>query len=332
MQRLHFAGTAEYAACFTDPDFWRPYVETVCDRLGLGSRRVIRAGLPGTNAVFLVDGTWAVKLYPDLFGGQASFPAEVELYGLVARAGLPAPALVAHGALFDDDLPWRWPYIVTRVIPGGSLGESQVSDDDRLALARWLGPLVRSIHRLPLEGCISLQPDWDGFAAYLEAQRAGVAARHAGWGMPAHLAAQLDAYIPPVAALIDREAPPAVMHCDLNHDHVLGLEEGGRWRPTGIIDFGDARVGDPAYELGALHLGLFHSDRRLLRAFLDSYGWEIHPGFPRRAMCMALLHECNVLWSVFEDLPHAAEVATLEELEQLVWDVSLESSVLSLQS
>ena len=29
-----------------------------------------------------------------------------------------------------------------------------------------------------------------------------------------------------------------MLHCDLNADHVLGVFEGERWRPMGIIDFG----------------------------------------------------------------------------------------------
>src|SRR5262249_49729636 len=152
-------------------------------------------------------------------------------------------------------------------IPGLSLGESDVSYADRLALATWLGPVVRSIHTLPLDDAGPLMPEWDDFAAFLAAQRAAAAATHVRWGrLPARLVAHIDTYLPRLEELIDRPATPALIHADLNRDHVLGEIVGGAWRPTGVIDFGDARVGDRMYELVALHLGLFDADGRLLSA------------------------------------------------------------------
>ena len=88
-----------------------------------------------------------------------------------------------------------------------------------------------------------------------------------------------------------------MLHCDLNADHVLGGFEGERWRPVGVIDFGDAMIGDRMYDLVALHLGLFRCDKRLLRAFLDDYGSDerLRRDFARRAMSMTLLHQFDVL-------------------------------------
>ncbi|HEX6608694.1 MAG TPA: hypothetical protein VF276_17480, partial [Chloroflexia bacterium] len=84
MERPVFRSRADYAGRFTDAAYWRPYIEAVCDRHALGPCNEVRAGLPGTNAVFLVDGRYAVKLYTDLFGGATSFPAERDLYGWFA--------------------------------------------------------------------------------------------------------------------------------------------------------------------------------------------------------------------------------------------------------
>ena len=53
--------------------------------------------------------------------------------------------LVAHGTLYEEGDEWPWPYIVTSLVPGTSLGEveAQVSYDDKVALAQWLGAAVR---------------------------------------------------------------------------------------------------------------------------------------------------------------------------------------------
>jgi hygromycin-B 7''-O-kinase len=327
VDRPVFATTQEYGRRFTDAEYWRPYVAVVCARHGLGSCADLRAGLPGTNPVFVVDGAYVVKFFTNLFSGNIRGPVERQMYALIARApGIPAPRLIAEGELFDSDGGWPWPYVVIPAIPGLSAGESQLSGADRLALAAWLGPVVRRFHTLPLDIAGPLQPGWDLFAAFLADQRARAAANHTRWGtLPAHLVAQLDAYLPEPAELIDRSSAPALIHCDLNRDHVLGAPAEGRWRPAGIIDFGDAMVGDRVYELVALHLGLFDCAGRLLRAFLDAYGFdaELRRDFVRRAMAMTLLHEFDVLGDVFPSIPAAAEASSLAELAKLLWGAAV---------
>jgi hygromycin-B 7''-O-kinase len=323
LERPIFISHEDYGPRFTDPVFWRPYVAAICARHELGPCDELRAGLPGTNPVFIVDETYAVKLYTNLFNGAASYPIERATYELIARApGLPAPALIATGDLFDPAGGWPWPYIVTQAIPGQSLGESQVSYADRLALAAWLGPVVHAIHDLPLDDAEPLRPVWDNFAAFLAAQHAAASATHARWGrLPARLVAQIDGYLPSMDELIDRSEPPALIHGDLNRDHVLGETVDGAWQPTGIIDFGDVWIGDRMYELVALHLGLFDADRRLLRAFLDAYGFDdrLRRDFVRRAMAMTLLFQFDTLGEVIESMPVAAQAASLGDLAELLW-------------
>jgi hygromycin-B 7''-O-kinase len=332
VERPIFTSREDYGPRFTDPTFWRPYVEAICARHELGPCAELRAGLPGTNPVFIVDETYAVKLYVNLFNGAVSYPVERTTYELIARApGLPAPALIVAGDLFDLAGGWPWPYIVTQAIPGLSLGESQVSYADRLALAAWLGPVVRRIHALPLDEAGPLRRTWGDFAAFLAAQRAAAAATHARWGrLPARLVAQIDDYLLDVDELIDRTEPPALIHADLNRDHVLGEMVDGAWRPSGVIDFGDVKIGDRMYELVALHLGLFDADRRLLRAFLDTYGFDaaLRRDFVRRAMAMTLLFEFDTLGEIVESVPSAAAAASLEELAELLWGSGVRSQEL----
>jgi hypothetical protein len=87
---------------------------------------------------------------------------------------------------------------------------------------------------------------------------------------------------------------------------------------AGVIDWGDALVIDPYYELPALYLGTFKGDKRLLRAFLAGYGWEIGADFAQRAMTMTLLHEWDVLADVGKFVALDA-VASLDELATTLW-------------
>ena len=55
LERPIFTSRADYGPRFTDPVFWRPYVAAICARHALGPCAELRAGLPGTNPVFVVD-------------------------------------------------------------------------------------------------------------------------------------------------------------------------------------------------------------------------------------------------------------------------------------
>jgi hygromycin-B 7''-O-kinase len=326
VERPIFASVREYGSRFTDAGMWRPYVEVVCRRHRLAPCEEVRAGLPGTHPVFIVADRWVVKLFTDLFSGSESFAIERECYDLLAGLpGFPASQLVAGGDLFPRGDGWHWPYLVSTFVPGKSLGEvyHEVREAEREEIARSLGGWLKELHHVRLEEARTLRPEWQPFADWLQKQRAACGESHRRWqSLPAHLIEQLEGFLPSAEALLDRSAPPRLLHCDMNADHLLGEFQGERWIPTGIIDFGDAKVGDVFYELAALHLGLFHGDRRLLRIFLLAYGADLltRPDFSRRAMQFTLLHEFDVLGSIFERLPGLREAPTLVDLADQLWN------------
>jgi hygromycin-B 7''-O-kinase len=334
MSRPIFESVRDYGRRFTDVDLWRPYVEEVCRRHGLECGTGLRSGLPGTHPVFLIEDRWVVKFFSDLFAGGVSVAIERDIYALLNQIPeFPAARLVASGALFPiGEDGWHWPYLVSTLLPGTSLGEvyDQVSAADREVIARDLGRWLRLLHSIRLEPCsAALPPDWQPFARWIAAQRAACVENHRRWeSLPPRLLEQLDAYLPDAEMLLDRSHAPQLLHCDMNADHLLGVLKGGRWTTSGIIDFGDAKVGDPIYELVALHLGLFRCDKRLLSLFLHSYGSENvrHPDFPRRAMSFTLLHEFNVVGELFESRPDLAAVSSLEELADRIWKLEAHGS------
>ena len=94
--------------------------------------------------------------------------------------------------------------------------------------------------------------------------------------------------------------PSCLIHADLTHDYVLGAFQDGHWRPTGLIDFGDAWVGDRIYELVAVHLSVFQADTLLLQAFLNAYRFDaaVRERFVERAMLATLLFEFNAFEAI----------------------------------
>jgi aminoglycoside phosphotransferase (APT) family kinase protein len=320
---LNLLSESDYNLTLWQPEYWRPYVHEVWRRHGLPGGDEIRP-CPGTNAVFFVDGRFAVKFFSSFAGTIESFLAERDVYSLAGRPGtdLPVPTLIADGRLVAEG--WPWPYIVTNILAGTPFDEvrPETRFEDRLAQADFLGRTLRSLHDVRVNGCVHLQPSWDWFLAFLARQRTICVANHLEWGMlPDHLQAQIAGYLPDREALCDITAPPRLLHADVVSRHVLGTFENGRWQATSLIDFGDARVGDPLYDLAAVHIGVFRCDKRLLRAFLASYGWPSSRGerFVRRCMSYTLLHEFYIERPTFPGLP--PRTASLDELASLVWDV-----------
>jgi Ser/Thr protein kinase RdoA (MazF antagonist) len=137
---------------------------------------------------------------------------------------------------------------------------------------------------------------------------------------PSHLAAGLAAYLERNAQRI-QSGDRQIIHADLTQDHLLGQVIDGHWQTRAVIDFGDAMFGNLYYELAALHLDLFDCDKRLLKAFLDSYGLEADRDFACRAMTTTLLHQFDVYGHLFTWKPDLKEAASLDVLAEKLWQL-----------
>ena len=101
----------------------------------------------------------------------------------------------------------------------------------------------------------------------------------------------------------------------------MGQFVDGHWQAQNLIDFGDAMIGDFHYELIALHLDLFKTNKTLLRAYLDAYelAEDDRQQLPHRAMSLTLLHRFDVLEGLAGMGIDLAKVETLNELEDILW-------------
>jgi hygromycin-B 7''-O-kinase len=316
-----------YRKKFMSVRLWKPYVRAVCQRLVLTPCRRIRAGLAGTYPTFIVDERWVVKFFGRLFEGSESFVAEHEALRLVIPAHLVAmPSILASGTLFEKSSHWPWPYMVMTYIPGGSLSQVylSVSLEDKLLLATWLGTIVRRLHELEFGDSDFFRSSWGHYLSFLTHQRIALTSdEHKLNSLPSYLRESASGYVLPPADLVDMDTNPHLIHADLTADHILGWLKDGGWQTTGIIDFGDAMVGNLLYELQALHLDLFRCDKRLLRAFLDAYGMpaSLQRTLPRKAMSMTLLHRFNLLAGPALDIKGMCHARSLEEIADLLWNV-----------
>lgn len=312
-----------YRQHFMDENLWLPHVRAVCRRHDLLPCQLIRAGLPGTFPTFIVDDRWVVKFFGRLFDGQQAYETEYQV-GRVLPSDLiiRAPAILYSGELLESEAIWIWPYLIFEYIDGTSIGEvyEQVSFEDKLELTRIIGKATRQMQKLSLDAAPLFRTGQAAYVRFLQDQHKRCLANHQEWrSLPDHLLDQIEAYVLPVEALVDRRFPFGLIHADITRDHILGRLKAGRWVTLGLIDFGDARAGNVFYDLAALHLDLFRYDRRLLRAYLEAYELAVDPQFPHLAMSAALLHQFNVFVDLLQVLPQARHAATLDDLAKMIW-------------
>ncbi|MFD5520180.1 phosphotransferase family protein [Streptomyces sp. NPDC127066] len=161
-------------------------------------------------------------------------------------------------------------------------------------IAATLGELLTALHAAPI----------DRLADLVDADHQPPAEwRHEAAEDYATVAGQVPAtYRRSVEAFLDAVPPndgytPTFSHNDLGIEHVL--IDPVTWTVTGIIDWSDAAVVDPAYDFGLLHRDLGPA---ATRAAIRSYRTDAHD--------LAALGERAVFYarcSVFEDLAHGIE-------------------------
>ncbi len=317
-----------YRKYFMDADFWEPYVASAMEQVKL-PYKVMRGGNPGTCPTFIIDDAYVIKFYGRLFDGENSFYAELYANGLVKRqVEFPIPALVAQGKLYEGDYHWKWPYLIYEYLDGISIGEAwgDLSLIERQDVSSEMGHMVGALHMIALGENGYFDPNWDAFRNFLETQQTNLleSMKNSGW-LPFQLWKQLDAFLLPLDQLIELEMKPYLIHADLTRDHILGKVKDGKWKTLGVIDFGDARVGNLFYELIALHLDLFQGEKQMLRVFLENYGFEMSSdkNFSKKAMNMTLLHRFgeNILMDLFRRCPFLEYISTLDELAEEIWGI-----------
>ncbi|MDE1838157.1 MAG: phosphotransferase [Euryarchaeota archaeon] len=177
----------------------------------------------------------------------------------------------------------RGPFVGYRRLPGEPLSLQRLDPSKRPKVAQALGRLLSDLARIPIREV--LPSDLPGGAP--EAWRRGFVRCDRLWSRT------LLPQLPPDVRRRVREDwawfestrsnfefTPVVLHRDLGPDHILWDGE----RVSGIIDWGDACIGDPAFEL----TGLGFLGRRSLdaiargRANLMGRDWQDRVAFYRR--------------------------------------------------
>jgi aminoglycoside phosphotransferase (APT) family kinase protein len=276
-------------------------------------RRMVAAHLPGyridsvarvgegtDNLVFEVNGELLVRWSKEADPAARAARVEREARLLAAVADI-SPLPVPEPSVVDPEqgcLAYR--KLLGR--PLLDLPDAQRSEHGG-SVAATLGELLTALHAAPVEPLARLvdiddQPlgDWRREAAETYAQ--------VGEEVPVEYRRRVEAFLdaPPPA---HEWAPPVFSHNDLGIEHVL--VDAGTWNVTGVIDWSDAAIVDPAVDVGLLYRDLGPA----AHAALASYRSEVSD--------RATLEERAVFYarcSVFEDLAYGIETGQERYVEK----------------
>ncbi len=202
-----------------------------------------------TNRVLVANDRWVFR-YPRAGRHGAALEREARLLRFLSpRLSAPVPVPVALRARAPP-----WPMMVYRKLPGRPLSDlGPLRTRDRATLGRFLLRFLDELSGLPTPSLRRLDVwpkgarSWVRSVHDLERRYARTAERTTPARVHARLMERFDAYYADLRAARFR---PVATHGDLSADHILWSEELAR--PTGVIDWEDVCVGDPAFDLTGL--------------------------------------------------------------------------------
>jgi aminoglycoside phosphotransferase (APT) family kinase protein len=219
------------------------------------------------NTVVVVGEAWAFR-FPRRAVALPGVDREIAVLPRIAPL-LPLPVPVPEVVGSDGDPDEPWPFTGGRLLPGRELAEAGLPDGARVPAAAATGAFLRALHSPQVRTAADVELPVDPLgrghpAARMAHTRAaldgliasGTWAEDAAVGALLAHAAELD---PPLGT-------PVLVHGDLHVRHLL-VDDGGR--VSGVIDWGDVCLADPAVDL-AVGFAAFAGPART--AFLAAYG------------------------------------------------------------
>lgn len=293
--------------------FWAAALRHVAARHGLPADGWTRAAL-GRNVVFLND-TTIVKFGPPCWAGDMAREAAA-LQFVAGRLPVVTPTLLAVNVLDG------WEYLIQARLPGTNLWELWTALDaaQRATLARQHGELMAALHALPIDAEPPLLPfDW---ARMVAEQRATCAAAIAVSGVNAALAAQAASYVAAAEPLLANDTAHVLLHGDLSHLNFLVTQHGDRWQITGLIDWGDAKIGPRTHEFISPGMHMYRGDGAALSHWYRGYGWDAMERTAQHEhliMARAMLYYADEFAAMLEAVPGVAESSDWETVAHTVW-------------
>ena len=267
----------------------------------------------GKNLVF-GNARLVLKLAPPFWAGDLEVEAET-LRFVDGRLPLATPAVIAQGSL------GAWQYLVQQRLPGEPLRFywPELGAHERAALTFRQGEIMAALHALPVDAAPRrLAFPW---TALLDEQRAECRRELHDAGVPAPLLSDLDAYLEPVWPLLISNPERVLLHGDLDAINLLVEQTTGGLQFSGLVDWGDAKLGPATHELISPGVHTLIGDGPSLDAWYRGYGLD----FERRAllehdaMARSILYYAGEFERYLRRVPGALECRRWSDVAAVFW-------------
>jgi aminoglycoside phosphotransferase (APT) family kinase protein len=211
------------------------------------------------NSVWLVDERYAFR-FPHREIAIPGFQRELEVLPRLPQLPLPVPRPLFVGSP-DESFPW--PFFGSELLPGAESGDAEPDDATRIEVGLGLARFLRELHAVEPDAALPYDPNGRTdmrLRATLARQQLDEVEKLGVWSSPPRveeLLAEAQELPPP--------EQPVLVHGDLHVRHLL-VDRGAA---SGVIDWGDVCVADPAIDLPLLWSFVPPAGRA---AFLDAYG------------------------------------------------------------
>jgi hygromycin-B 7''-O-kinase len=263
----------------------------------------------GSNALFLLGDDVIVKLVPPNWRQQGERERIVAplLHG---NLSLETPRLIGGGHVDN------WVFLISSRLHGSSLADvwPSLDGDEKRSILLQVGNLLRELRSVTFDADIPIRVDWP---RYIRGLVSTCLARHQRKGMPAHLAQQVMPYIES-AGEFSQMGQPRFIHMDIHPWNLIARKEQGRWTLSGLIDFGDAIVGNcDRFELVTPLMFMAQGNPILAEALLESYGFLDDcdaPTLQRQLMATALVRPDSDVMFCMQQVPVSGPRETWKQI------------------
>lgn len=263
----------------------------------------------GANALFQLGEDVIVKLVPPNWRRQGDKELIVAPL-LEGKLSLETPRLIGGGVVD------QWVFVISTRLRGCSLADVWPSleiGNKRLIMGQ-VGRLLRELRNVAFDGDIAIRVDW---RPYIGTLVSACMARHQRKAMPRHLAEQVMPYIDAAGDF----SPPAqarLIHMDIHPWNLMAHNDQGPWTLSGLIDFGDAIVGNcDRFELLTPLMFMAQGNPDLAKALFDAYGLpdeQDAPTLRRQLMASALIRPDSDVGFCMRQVPVSGPRQTWEQI------------------
>lgn len=288
--------------------YWLPVLDHLQQAFrlpGAGWKRIPE----GSNALFQLDDAVIVKLVPPNWRQQGEKELIVAPL-LDGKLSLETPRFIGGGTVDN------WVFVISSRLKGSSLAAvwPSMEDHQKYLILLQVGRLLRELHDVVFDADIAIHVDWPH---YVDALVSSCLARHQRAAMPAHLAAQVMPYIE-AAGNFSQPGRPRFIHMDIHPWNLMARKEHGHWTLTGLLDFGDAIIGNcNRFELLTPLMFMAQGDPRLVQALFGSYGLLSGydaPTLRRQLMVTALIRPDSDVGFCMRQVPVSGRRETWEQV------------------